>query len=209
MLAGTSVQLEALAAGSARVRFSASAGRITAGGLYTAPADAAAHSTIVITARGARGGLDRRKIEIVPVAQPQAAPSVPLPGAVGAQTASTPRAMVFMGKLAMTTRFARAGRVTLSAYRGSQRIGGCSVQTPANRSFTCLLDLKGASPDTVTSIVSGLRVGGKLLGSRRTVAPRPPLTVPAAILWLRPGDAPSAWKLACAPSGQTSAWSSV
>jgi hypothetical protein len=216
MLAGTSVQLAAVAAGGSRVSWSASAGRITANGLYTAPTDSSPQGTVVVSANGASGGHDRRRIAIVPVPAPQAAPSVPLTGSAShpprgsaAQSASAPRAMVFMGKLAMTTRFARAGRVTLSAYRGSQRIGGCSVQTPANRSFTCLLDLKGASPDTVTSIVSSLRVGGKLLGSGRTVAPRLPLTVPAGILWLRPGEEPSAWQLACAPSGRTSAWSSV
>jgi hypothetical protein len=209
IVAGTSVQLAALTRGGSGVSWRASAGRITAGGLYTAPERGPAGGTVVIRATSAAGGHDRRKIRVIPAAIPQAAPSVPLPATAlfagaSAQGVSAPQAMPFAGKLAITARVARAGRASLTAYRGKQRVGECSVRTPGNRSVTCLLDLRGASPASVTSVWSSLRSRGRLFRSGRTVAAVVPMDMAEGIPSVPSGDAPSAWVFTC---GAPKTWS--
>jgi hypothetical protein len=202
IVAGTSVQLAALTRGGSGVSWRASAGRITAGGLYTAPTTGPAGGSVVIRATSVGGGHDRRRIRVVPAAVAQAAPSVPLPATASfagasAQGVSAPQAMPFAGKLAITARVARAGRASLTAYRGKRRVGECSVRTPGNRSVTCLLDLRGASPATVTSVWSSLRSRGRLFRSGRTVGAVVPMDLAEGIPSVPSGDAPSAWVFTC------------
>jgi hypothetical protein len=112
--------------------------------------------------------------------------------------------MPFAGKLAITARVVRAGRASLTAYSGKRRVGECSVRTPGNRSFTCLLDLRGASPATVTSVWSSLRSRGRLFRSGRTVAAVVPMDMAEGIPSVPSGDAPSAWVFTC---GAPKTWS--
>jgi hypothetical protein len=208
MVAGTSVQLAALVRGGSALSWKASAGRITAGGLYTAPARRPSGGAVVLTATTA-GARDRRTITIVPAASPKAAPSVPLPTSSSAATnppaVTAPQVMPFAGRLAMTARAGRAGRLTLTAYRGQRRVGECTVQTPANRSVTCLLDLRGASPATLTSVWSSLRARGRVLRSGRAVGPLVSIETAVGIPALPSGDAPSAWVFTCGAASSVSA----
>jgi hypothetical protein len=187
MIAGTSVQLSATVAADGHVgAWSASAGSITSGGLYTAPSVPPARGTVTVTAGSTQGAHDQRTIEIVPVPRAEPAPAAPLPtgaalppiaGAAGnvlpsSPTVSRPEAMLIGRTLVMTTEATAAGRVALSAYLGKRRLGGCVTQSPANRSFTCQLTLGGrVSPHTPVSALASLRIGGRVLRSLRRAAP--------------------------------------
>jgi Lysyl oxidase/Bacterial Ig domain len=198
MIAGTSVQLSALLnGGGSRVTWHTSAGSITSGGLYTAPLQTTS-GVIVLSATDDQGTHDRRRITIVPVASPRAAPAVPLEIQAG------PQAQLVDGKLVMTTSVREAGKVRLSAYIGKRRLGSCAAQTPANRSFTCRLDLGGASPQASIGVLASLRVGGKILKSTRAAGPIPQMHMSVAVAaavrrMVRNGNTSSAWAYICSP----------
>jgi hypothetical protein len=86
MTAGTSVQLTAhVTNDSPTVTWSASAGSITSGGLYTAPSEPPAGGKAVVTATTSKGATDQRSIEIVTTPPP----TVTIEGAPASMTAGT------------------------------------------------------------------------------------------------------------------------
>jgi hypothetical protein len=86
MTAGTSVQLTAhVTNDSPTVTWTASAGSITAGGLYTAPSQPPTGGKAVVTATTSKGASDQRSIEIVTTPPP----SVTIEGAPASMTAGT------------------------------------------------------------------------------------------------------------------------
>jgi len=186
MIAGTSVQLSALISNdSPGVTWSASAGSITSGGLYTAPSEPPVGGAVVIAARGAKGEEDQVMILVRPVPIAQDNSAAPLSSAPGASTPSPsgkssshprtlyrPEAMLIGQQLIMTTRVSKAGRVRLSAFIGHRRLGTCAAKTPGNRSFTCRLTLgKRIRLNARIKIVASLRIGSKVLSSTRPDAP--------------------------------------
>ena len=188
VIAGTSVQLSAVLADSTPgVSWSASAGSISSGGLYTAPSVPPAGGTVTLLARGARGGEDRRTIAIAPVPPAAPAPTAPLPeGAASASAAggpklalssvspgvSQPEAMLVGHTLVMTAKALMAGRVALGASLYGRSLGGCTIPTPAGRSFTCRLALaKSISPGAPIATAASLQVGDRTLRSLRPAAP--------------------------------------
>jgi hypothetical protein len=222
MIAGTSVQLSATVADDGHVgAWSASAGSIASGGLYTAPSVPPAGGTVTVTAASTQGAHDQRTIEIVPVPRAEPAPAAPLPtGAASSPipgdggnvspsspAVSRPEAMLIGHTLVMTTEATAAGRVALSAYLGKRRLGGCGTQSPANRSFTCRLTLGGrVSPHTPVSALASLRIGGRVLRSLRRAAPVQKMKMGGA------SDASTiighwhlsaSWQLMCSPSAPT------
>jgi len=219
MTAGTSVQLSAHVAHDASgVTWSASAGSITASGLYTAPSVPPPGGSVIVRAGSATGASDRRVIAIVPVPSPQAAPAAPLPEAGQPATAAggqgsgpgtspssgqalpAPRAMLFGHKLIITTTVGGAGRISLGAYLGNRSLGSCAVQTPANRNFTCRLDLAGVPPDAPIALWADLRAGARTVRSARAAEPIPPMPMPVASPQLRIGSPGLAAQLICGPS---------
>ncbi|MCW3068869.1 MAG: lysyl oxidase-like protein [Solirubrobacterales bacterium] len=207
VISGTSVQLSALLANQRPgVSWRASAGSITPNGLYTAP-HAVRGRTVLITAIGRRAR-DRRRITIVPTPSAQAAPSAPLVGeqasaqATPGQAVARPQAIIVDGKLIMTTRLGAAGQARMSAYVGGRRLGGCVVQTPANRAFTCRLSFAGVSPYASLSVVAGLRMGGKVVQSARPTAPVQPMSMPgtAGVSWVPTAAAAGATQFICSPA---------
>ena len=210
--AGTSVQFQALVAhGDPAVRWTASAGSITANGLYKAPS-LRTSASVLLRAIGSKGVRDERRIVIAPASPAEAAPSVPFGEALapiptpGGPSLSVvrrtviPPAMMLVGRqLVMTSSVGEAGRVSLSAYYGKHRLGGCSVQTPANRSFTCRLSLAGLSPHTPISASISLRAAGKLIRSGRSAAPVSEMRMPVSGPPLRHGYGSSSWQFVCGP----------
>ena len=207
VVAGTSVQLAALVAHTGSgVTWHASSGHLTSGGLFTAPSPASHGSSVVLSATAANGAHDQRMLTIVPVPSDQAAPAAPL----AAQ--AEPQAQWIDGKLVMSTRVRETGRVRLTAYFRKQRLGDCAAETPANRGFTCRLELGKAFWHASIGVVASLRVGGKVLTSRRAAAPIPQMqmSVPAAVSELpRNGDASSALAYICSPPKPADGSSSV
>ena len=191
MIAGTSVQLTALVQhDSPSVQWNASAGSVTSGGLYTAPAAVPAGETVTITATTVKGAHDQRVITIKPVPIPQPAPEAPLAGSASAPTivqqagaggvqgvtayvsVSRPQVALIGRSLVMTTLPTAPGRVRLSAYLGHRRLGSCVMVTPADRSFTCRLRLaRGLSLHARISVLASLRAGPTLVRSLRPAAP--------------------------------------
>lgn len=218
MYAGTSVQLAAaVGQASSAVEWSASAGTITSGGLYTAPSTPPAGGSVTITASSANGAQDQVMIAILPQPVPQAAPAASTPQAIssppsGKSSPSSPvlyrPAAVLIGrKLIMTTRASVAGRIRLSAYLGHRLLGTCVAETPAGRSFTCRLTLgKRVSLHARISVLASLRTGGGTLRSLRPPAPVPEMKMTGTHARSQPGLArkssasASFWQLWCSPS---------
>jgi hypothetical protein len=228
MIAGTSVQLSAIVANdSPGVSWSASAGTITSGGLYTAPSVPPSARTVTVTAVSAEGARDQSTITIMPVPANVAAPAAPLsaeevPSSLPRSTRSrlggsssavspavAPPEAVLVGRtLVMTTGVTVAGRVRLSAYLGKRRLGSCEIQTPADRSFTCRLTLGGrVSLHAPVRVLASLRVGGDILRSLRRAAPVAKMKMNGAFgetQFLSNGHAAASWRLICSPSQASS-----
>jgi hypothetical protein len=192
MYAGSSVQLSAVTDDDSEVTWSASAGSITSGGLYTAPVEPPVGGAVLITARSAKGTEDQIMVIIEPVPAVRDESVAPLPSAPGASSPPTPgvtppmppgkssfhppildrsEAMLIGRQLIMTTRVSRAGSVRLSAYVGHRRLGTCAARTAGDRSFTCRLTLgKRLRLDARIAIVASLRIGRRVLRSARPAA---------------------------------------
>jgi hypothetical protein len=188
IVAGTSVQLAAPAQeGAPAVAWHASAGTITRHGLYTAPLHAPRGAMVHISAGRGGAASDERTIKILPVPIAQAAPAAQfaLPGTVqpGAPVPrlATPQALLVGRKLVLSTRTARAGVVTLTAFIGKRRLGGCSARTPANRGFTCRLELAGLPAYSSIGVRATLRSAAGKLSSVRLPAPVAAMSMPSTL----------------------------
>jgi hypothetical protein len=204
LTAGTSVQLAALVAGgSARVRWTASAGSITPGGVYVAPARPPLHGTAVVRA-SANGAHDQRTVVIVAPARQEPAPTVYLPESSRVGTGAgrsggvlpTPQAMFVGRDLVITTGIGEPGRARIEAYFAGRRLGGCTAQTPAGRNFTCVLTLPARSVREPIRVSTSLQVGREVFRSGRPSAPIGPMTMVAQ--QLRSGSAYSL-QFVCSP----------
>jgi hypothetical protein len=221
MIAGTSVQLSAIVANdSPGVSWSASAGSIAPDGLYTAPTlpPTGAVTVLAISASGAR---DQITIAITSVPASVPAPAAPLspeealPSGghiVGSRGSSSsispaiapPEAVLVGHTLVLTTAVSAAGRARVSAYLGTRRLGSCVVLTPADRSFTCRVKLGSRVPlHAPLRIYASLRLGGRILHSRRPTAPVGEMKMNGAFgetRFLAHGHLTASWQLICSPS---------
>jgi hypothetical protein len=177
MIAGTSVQLSARASTGDTLQWSATAGTITSGGLYTAPAAPPAGGYVTVTARAASGAQDHRTIAIVPVPAvipaPTLTPSVPPDAATPASPGVSRPQVVRLGRrLIMTTRPTVAGRLRLTAYLGKRKLGTCVTEIPAGRSFTCRVTLAAnVTRHARIAVLATLRTASTLVQSLRAAAP--------------------------------------
>jgi hypothetical protein len=184
MTAGTSVQLSALVAGdSPSVSWSASAGSISAAGLFTAPSRVPASGSVTVRATTAQGAQDELTIAIVVLTSPRPAPLAPLPnepaGATGSSlsTLQAPAAMRFNHELIITAEPVAAGRLLLAAYAGKRRLGGCALRTPAGRTATCRVALGRLPAGAQLSIRAALQTGKRTLHSSRASAAVPAMSM--------------------------------
>jgi hypothetical protein len=198
MIVATAVQLGALVQNDdpTSVTWSASAGSITPGGLYTAPSEPPTGGAAVITAHTSRGAQAQATINIVPVPPaeplPVAGPSPTAPAGLGGAPGGAalgessshpppifkPAALLVGRRLVLTTKVTEAGRVRLSAFLRGHRLGTCAILTPADRSFTCRLTLaKTVSLSARISVLASLRVGSTILSSLRPAAPVPRMSM--------------------------------
>jgi hypothetical protein len=162
---------------------------------YVAPAEVPPGGTVTLTARlrDDHAVSDQRTIALVPVPTPVASPQAQPLAKSGPGTGQTlppvsphaivpvsrqslppisrPRVMMIGDKLIMTTYVSKAGHVRLSAYLGSRKLGSCATTTPAKRTFTCRVALgPRVSPHARISVWASLRVGRRILQSRRPAA---------------------------------------
>jgi hypothetical protein len=222
IIAGTSVQLSAIVANDGPgVRWSASAGSIAPDGLYTAPRIPPVGGSVTVIALSTSGAEDRRTIAITSVPASVPAPAAPLSAeealpstghAAGSRGSSssispaiaTPEAVLVGRTLVLTTAVSAPGRARVSAYLGGRRLGSCVVLTPADRSFTCRVRLgSNVSLHAPLSISASLRLGGRILQSRRPTAPVQEMKMNGAFgetRFLAHGHLTASWQLICSPS---------
>jgi hypothetical protein len=173
MLAGTSAQLSAvLAGGRGPVRWSASAGAISPGGLFTAPAGG---RTVVLRANYPGAHADTLRVRVVAAAEPRPAPAAvatvssgpAAARAAGAAPVGALQAMLFGKELVVTAQIGTPGRVELSAQVGTRELGSCSLRTPGGFGFTCRLAMRGASAVERMTVVARVWKGRTLIARRR------------------------------------------
>lgn len=66
----------------------------------------------------------------------------------------------------------RAGTVEVTAWKGSSRLGRCLARTPASRSLTCQVRLRGGLQVTGLRVAVRLIVDGKAVALRRATFSR-------------------------------------
>jgi hypothetical protein len=89
-------------------------------------------------------------------------------------TVSAPRVMLVGHTLVMSTVAGRPGRVRLSAFLATRRLGTCAAQTPAGRTFTCNVKLgRGVSLRARLKVVASLRIGSQLWSAVRPAQQAP------------------------------------
>lgn len=161
LVAGTSVQLTAAAPEGAAVAWAASAGTITDGGLFTAPA---VSGPVTVRASTDGGAADEVAIAVVapPVPQPAPLPSTAPKGDSAAPPlrplVPAPAPSVFPRRAIEKATAERAGRYVVVAVtpgrsgplrivlrRGSRTLRACVVRGVAGRSVTCRLRRPAAS----------------------------------------------------------------
>lgn len=211
MTAGTSVSLAAAVAndsggvewhvqGGGSVTAEGAGGRR---GLFRAPSTP---GSVTVTARLADSPSISASVTIAIVAAPAPVAAPEVPGATAAAltissshpSVARPHAMLIGRKLVMTTRASVAGRLRLSAYRGSERIGTCVAQTPARRTFTCQLTLKATiSLRAPLRIVASIRAGRLLLSSSLPARPVPEMKMKPVGTKARAASGSAFW---CSPS---------
>jgi hypothetical protein len=165
--------------------------------LYRAPSQPPG-AAVLITARlrDSRAVSDERPIAIEPAPQPEPAPELPSasagpatqspssnafakPGSSGPSSGgstphtpspalSAPHAMLLGRMLVMSTLPSVAGRVSLTAYAGRTRLGGCASYTPAERDFTCRITLGRTSLRARISLRATLRTGAIVISAARS-----------------------------------------
>ena len=184
MIAGTSVKLAATVNNDApEVTWSADAGTIARDGLYEAPSSPPSAGTVTITAESAKGAIDKRTITILPVPVAKPAPEAPPPPSPPASFVpptssggshpvlpglpvplSIPSATLIGRKIYMTTTALKSGRLRLSAFLHSRRLGSCVTRISARLPFTCAVTLpQGVSTHAAIDVWATLRVGSHLL----------------------------------------------
>jgi hypothetical protein len=197
IVAGTSIRLAALVVhDKPTVAWRASAGSMTPSGVYRAPLQPG-RGAVDISATGTKGARDQRTITIIPAGTSRPAPAVPAPAAsvpqpflatpfstIGSSSMApvlpVPQAMLFNGRLVMTTTPGESGVVSLRAGLGSKALGGCVAKTPRHRSFTCQLNLGTIPRYASIRVMASLRVGTRIERSERPASVVPPMQLPVA-----------------------------
>jgi hypothetical protein len=142
----------------------------------------------------ADGSYDQRSVAVTAAAKSEAAPTAYLPQTVGGPTVAAPVPMAVGRELVVSTVTALPGRVRVTAFVGSRRLGSCSALTPAGRSFTCRLAAHGIPDGAPIRIVASLRAGTRVYSSARPAAAVAPMSMLAA-----PAGA-GRWQFICSPA---------
>jgi hypothetical protein len=182
MLAATTVQLSALVTrGHGRVRWSASAGTVTASGLFTTPAAVPRGGTVRISARYPGAHTATLTLRVLAQSSPRAAPSAPLPSGADRQgLLSRPQTELFDGEVLVTTYVGGAGRLHVTVSSATRQLGACTVSTSGHMDVTCRLPLRGRGP-VAMSVAVGLSAGGRSLAARTATGAIPIMSMTSGL----------------------------
>jgi hypothetical protein len=208
MIAGTSAQLYALTAGTrGPLKWSAGAGTIGPGGLFTAPRTARPRTvTIRVSARGALAQTLRVRVRPRGVEAPApaaAAVRVAAPARAGRAggTSLTPlQAMLFNDEVVLTTGASAPGMVTIVARADGKLLGSCSTPTGGGVTVTCRLPMAGAPRDALLDASARLLVGHRVLAHRAVSGAAVPAMKMASLLPTISGSSSSALAYLCSPA---------
>jgi hypothetical protein len=182
LIAGTGAQLSAVVAfAGGGVTWSASAGSISPGGLYIAPATPPPGGVVTVRATSDTVSGLTAEATIAITAAPPAAPA-PVPAAAAAPAAP---AVKLMSKLtfaraggraviATLTTGRRAGRITVTMTNGPRVVGRCGARVTANRTVSCRIVVPKRFPIARTRATATIAFGGKVAAVRRAKLAPPP-----------------------------------
>jgi hypothetical protein len=143
---------------------SGSAGTISAGGLYSAPASPPPSGNVVIGARSATGASGQVSIHEVAAPDKRPAPAVK-PPRVPRRGLSKIRLGRHDRSLVAVVSSAQTGRVRFTAQRNGRRLGGCSLTVAKGAAATCMMPIA----DRIAPRARSCRISGKLGRSRSDV----------------------------------------
>jgi hypothetical protein len=180
LIAGTSAQLSATVANaSAGVTWSVSAGSISPGGLFVAPAAPPASGTVTVRATSTAIGNLSSAVTIAIAPVPVAAPA-PLPRSLpppATTNSTTPRKLLSRMVLARAGRRdlvatlstgRRAGRITVTMTDGRGKVlGRCGARVSANRTVSCKLTIPHGTSLAKVRATATLAFGGQVFAVRR------------------------------------------
>lgn len=180
MVAGSQAQLGATASDGGAIAWTATAGSVSATGVFTAPAQVPPGGTVTVRAALADDPDEFREATITivpaPAPQPEPRPTAPPPTVPPAQTATPPstggnttgtpmEALSRPGVLAAGRRITATvdvnapGRTVIEVTLGAKRLRACAQNTPAGRSVTCRFVLPRAYPPGTLVVRALLREG--------------------------------------------------
>ena len=177
MVAGTSAQLTAtirnLPGG---VTWSATAGSVSAAGLYRAPGSPPAGDVAAVRAASTASPAVAAEVRIRITAAPKAtAKPDPWPRlSAGRRLLSALKAR-FIGPRTLIAKVAtgrKGGRVSITASARGKVLGRCASRVGARRGFVCRFTIRGASPPARVRLTAKLRPRGGGLVVRRALARR-------------------------------------
>ena len=177
MVAGTSAQLTATVSGlPGGVAWSATAGSVSAAGLYRAPAAPPAGGAAVVRAASAADPAVAAEVRIrITRALTATARPDPWPRLSAGRRLLSPLRARFVGSRVVLSKVAtgrKGGRVTISASARGKVLGRCAARVGARRGFVCRLTLAGASPPARVRLTATLTPRGGGLVVRRALARR-------------------------------------
>ncbi|WP_217914916.1 lysyl oxidase family protein [Miltoncostaea marina] len=178
MVAGTSVQLGAVLSPAGAVTWSASAGAISPGGLYVAPATPPAGGTATIRATSADDPSVSAQVQIAiaPVPPKVGAPGLPTGGAAvaGGNGLLVRPSVTRRGRIIAVRTTARVdGRLVVSAIRNGRAVARCRVGARAGRRVACKLVLPRRLARSTVRVAVGLKgTGGRRASVRLLARPR-------------------------------------
>ncbi|HEX8158621.1 MAG TPA: lysyl oxidase family protein [Solirubrobacteraceae bacterium] len=136
---------------------SASAGTISAAGLYQAPASPPPAGGVVLGARSATGATGQAPVKVVPAPDRRPAPMVKAPR-VPRRGLSALRVGFHERSLVAVVSSAQTGRVRFTATSKGKRVGFCSMVVAKRGAATCKMQI----PDTIAPLTRMCQVPRKL-----------------------------------------------
>ena len=177
MAAGTSAQLTASVRGlPGGVTWSATAGSVSAAGLYRAPGSPPAGGAAVVRAASAADPAVAAEVRIRITAAPKVtAKPDPWPRLSAGRRLLSPLRARFIGPRRLVAKVAtgrKGGRVSITASARGKVLGRCASRVGARRGFVCRFTIRGASPPARVRLTAKLRPRGGGLVVRRALARR-------------------------------------
>ena len=103
-------------------------------------------------------------------------------------------------QLVMTTASSRSARISLDAFLGGRRLGGCTDRVAGGQTLTCRVALGPSVPVAAPlTVLASARIGRALERRARSTAPVEAMRMPGVALELSEAAETGSWRLLCTP----------